>query len=399
MDGGSSSWFSLSGMSSPVEIVDQVIGQAVRLGASDILFEPQEREVAVRLRVDGALQTFGVMPHGAYDQVLARLKVLGNMDVTENRKPQESKIRFDIEGHPYVLRAAIVSINYGQMVALRVLDAPKFTDLEQLGISEKLAEQIKRNIEGRYGLFLVCGPTGAGKTTTVQGCLKHLNNGEVNIMTLEDPIEYMMPGINQIEVSSDMGLDFAGGLRTILRLNPDVVFVGEIRDAETAKIAIQASLTGHLVISTVHSRNSVGALYRLMDLGVDKFMINYALRGVISQRLMRRLCDHCKMSYAPTEDEKSLYQKETGTQPLQLYSSQGCEMCNKTKYHGRVGIFELLEMNEDMRRMVLSGAGEGEFHQELIKTGFVDMNKEGIGLVNSGVTSMNEFVRTMYDAR
>ncbi len=391
--------FNLSGMSSPVEIVDQVIGQAVKLKASDILLEPQEHEVLVRFRVDGVLQTFGVMPHGSYGQVLSRVKVLGNMDVTESRKPQESKIRFDLDGHPYVLRAAIVSTNFGQMAALRVLDLPQFTEFEQLGMSTDLASRIQKNISGRYGLFLVCGPTGSGKTTTVHSCLKHLNNGEVNIMTLEDPVEYVMPGINQIEVGADIGLDFVGGLRMLLRLNPDIVFVGEIRDAETAKIAIQASLTGHLVISTIHGRNSVGALYRLMDLGVDKYMLNYALRAIMSQRLMRRVCEKCREEYKPTAEEVGFYVAEKGVAPGRLVHGGGCDWCHKTRYQGRVGIYELLEVNDDVRKLVFSGAGETVFREEMAKKGFTGMDSEGVRLVDEGVTSIREFVRTLHDAR
>ncbi|HBC72492.1 MAG: Type II secretion system protein E [Candidatus Amesbacteria bacterium GW2011_GWB1_47_19] len=396
---GGSTLFSLSGMSSPVEIVDQVISQAVRLNASDILLEPQEKEVLVRMRVDGVLQSFGVMPFGSYDQVLSRVKVLGNMDVTENRKPQESKIRFEVDGRPYVLRAAVVSTNFGQMAALRVLDMPDFSDFSQLGMWTEMAEKIKRNISGRYGLFLVCGPTGSGKTTTVHSCLRYLNSGEVNIMTLEDPIEYVVPGINQIEVGEEVGLDFVSGLRTILRLNPDVIFVGEIRDAATAKIAIQASLTGHLVISTIHGRNSVGALYRLVDLGVDKYMVNYALRAIVSQRLMRRVCDHCKEIYTPTPEDVEIYVKEKGSGPGQLIHGRGCELCNKTRYHGRVGIFEMLELDDTVRSLVFTGAGETEFKQELSLRGFRGLTAEGLRMVDEGTTSVKEFVRTMYDAR
>ncbi len=395
----STALFNLSGMSSPVEIVDQVVEQAIRLKVSDILLEPQEREVLVRFRVDGVLQTFGSMPMGSYEQVLSRIKILGNMDVTESRKPQEGKIRVDIEGHAYVLRAAVVSTNFGQMAALRVLDMPQFTEFEQLGMGADLAKRIEKNISGRYGLFLVCGPTGSGKTTTVHSCLKKLNTGEVNIMTLEDPVEYVMPGINQIEVGGDIGLDFVSGLRMILRLNPDIVFVGEIRDAETAKIAIQASLTGHLVISTIHGRNSVGALYRLMDLGVDKYMLNYALRAILSQRLMRRVCERCRETYTPTAEEIRIYSEEKGSGPVGLVHGRGCEYCNNSKYRGRVGIYELLEMDDDIRKLVISGASETEFRSEMVQRGFVGMDKEGIRLVDEGVTSIREFVRTMYDAK
>ena len=391
--------FNLSGMSSPVEIVDQIIGQGIRLKASDILLEPQEKEVLVRFRVDGVLHAFGSMPFGAYDQVLSRIKVLGNMDVAENRKPQESKIRFEVDSHAYVLRAAIISSHYGQMAALRVLDMPQFSEFESMGMSAELASKVKSNISGRYGLFLVCGPTGAGKTTTVHACLKQLNTGEANIMTIEDPVEYVMAGLNQIEDGSDVGLDFASGLRVMLRLNPDVIFVGEIRDADTAKIAIQASLTGHLVISTVHSRNAVGALYRLMDLGIDRYMINYALRGILAQRLMRRVCDQCGDIYQPTPQEIDFYTLEKGSPPGVLKHGQGCEACHQTKYNGRVGIYELLEMDDDVRNLISAGTGETQFRDELKKKGFSDMNQEGVALVDSGITSIAEYMRTVYDAR
>jgi type II secretory ATPase GspE/PulE/Tfp pilus assembly ATPase PilB-like protein len=222
----------------------------------------------------------------------------------------------------------------------------------------------------------------------------------VNIMTLEDPIEYVMAGINQIEVGTSIGLDFAEGLKLILRLNPDIVFVGEIRDAQTAKIAVQASLTGHLVISTIHARNSLGALYRLLNLGVDPYMVNYAVRAILSQRLLRKLCDHCKAEQQQvTEAEKKAYQKEAGRLPKVLYTANGCELCNHTKYHQRIGIFELMEMDDKLKQLVTSGASENQMRDELIGAGFEDMAKEGIRLVDNGMTSLEEYLRVMYDAR
>ena len=218
-------------------------------------------------------------------------------------------------------------------------------------------------------------------------------------MTLEDPVEYVMPGINQIEVGPEIGLDFVSGLRMILRLNPDIVFVGEIRDAETAKIAIQASLTGHLVISTIHGRNSVGALFRLLDLGVDKYLLSYALRAILSQRLMRRVCEKCREPYQPTAEEVELYREEKGALPGQVWHGRGCEWCHNTRYKGRVGIFELLEMSDEVRKLAFANATEKEFRLKMKEKGFEGMNAEGVRLVEEGVTSLREFLRTMYDAR
>src|SRR3990172_3364654 len=392
--------FSLSGMSSPVEIVDQVISEAAKRGASDILLEPQEHEVAVRLRVDGVLQLYGTMSYGSYDQVLSRIKVLGNMDVTENRKPQEAKIGFETgDKHAYVLRAAVVSTNFGQMAALRVLDLPRFSGFTDLGLSNEMEEQIKKNVSGRYGLFLVCGPTGSGKTTTVHTCLKYLNTGGVNIMTIEDPIEYVIPGINQIEVGPEVGLDFAGGLRMLLRLNPDIVFVGEIRDSETAKIAVQASLTGHLVISTVHARNSVGAIYRLLERGVDRDMVNNSVRAILAQRLMRKICVQCKEEYSPDPDEIKVYERERGKPPGVLARGRGCEVCKNSQYKDRVGIFEMMQMDDGIRELVTRAAGETEFNNQLLERGFETMNDQGWKLVDGGATSLSEYIRIMFDAK
>lgn len=391
--------FDLSGLSTPTQILDQVINQAIHLKASDILIQPQEKEVLVRFRVDGLFQTFGQMPIGSYDQLLSRVKVLANMDIAESRKSQEGKIKLNVGSRDYVLRVAIVLTNFGQMVTMRVLSLPEFTEFDSLGMNPEMIENIKRNIIGRYGLFLVCGPTGSGKTTTIHSCLKYLNQGDVNIMTVEDPIEYEVSGINQIEVDYGIGMDFVSSLRTILRLSPDVIFIGEIRDAETARVAIQASLTGHLVISTIHSRTSVGAIYRLLDLGIEKHILNYALRAILSQRLLRKVCEHCKKPYAPTKSELDFYVKEKGSPPLALVHGEKCDFCHQTRYAGRVGTYELLEINDQIRDLLLTDPSEVEFTAKIKEQGFKSMQQAGLELVDSGVTSIREYIRTVYDAR
>jgi len=395
----SSPAFDLSGLSTPTQILDQVINQAIHLKASDILIQPQEKEVLVRFRVDGLFQTFGQMPIGSYDQLLSRVKVLGNMDIAENRKSQEGKIKLNVGSRDYVLRVAIVSANFGQMVTMRVLSLPEFTEFDSLGMNPELIENVKRNITGRYGLFLVCGPTGSGKTTTIHSCLKYLNQGDVNIMTAEDPIEYEVSGINQIEVDYGIGMDFISSLRTILRLSPDVIFIGEIRDAETARVAIQASLTGHLVISTIHSRTSVGAIYRLLDLGIEKHILNYALRAILSQRLLRKVCEHCRQPYAPTKSELDFYTKEKGSPPRALVHGEKCDFCHQTRYSGRVGTYELLEINDQIRDLLLTDPSEVEFSAKIKEQGFKCMQQVGLELVDNGTTSIREYIRTVYDAR
>ncbi len=394
-----SSVIDLSGLSTPTQILDQVINQAIHLKASDILIQPQEKEVLVRFRVDGLFQTFGQMPIGSYDQLLSRVKVLANMDIAESRKSQEGKIKLNVGNRDYVLRVAIVSTNFGQMVTLRVLSLPEFTEFESLGMNSELIENVKRNITGRYGLFLVCGPTGSGKTTTIHSCLKYLNQGDVNIMTVEDPIEYEVSGINQIEVDYGIGMDFVSSLRTILRLSPDVIFIGEIRDAETARVAIQASLTGHLVISTIHSRTSVGAIYRLLDLGIEKHILNYALRAILSQRLLRKVCEHCHKPYAPTKPELDFYIKEKGSPPLALVHGEKCDFCHQTRYSGRVGTYELLEINDLIRDFLLTNPSEVEFSAKIKEQGFKSIQQVGLELVDNGTTSIREYIRTVYDAR
>lgn len=389
----------LSGLSTPTQILDQVINQAARSNASDILIQPQEKEVLVRLRVDGLLSTFGQMPIGSYDQLLSRVKVLANIDIAENRRPQEGKIKLNVGTRDYVLRVAIITTNFGQMVTMRVLSLPEFGEFSSLGMNPELIENVKKNITGRYGLFLVCGPTGSGKTTTIHSCLKYLDTGELNIMTVEDPIEYEVSGLNQIEVDYGIGMDFVSCLRTILRLSPDVIFIGEIRDAETARVAIQASLTGHLVISTIHSRTSVGAIYRLLDLGIEKHILNYALRGILSQRLLRKVCEHCRQPYAPTKSETDFYTKEKGSPPLALAHGTKCDFCRETRYSGRVGTYELLEMNDAVREILLTNPSEVEFSARLKDQDFKSMQQAGLELVDSGVTSIREYIRTVYDAR
>jgi len=321
------------------------------------------------------------------------------MDIAENRKSQEGKIKLNVGSRDYVLRVAIVSANFGQMVTMRVLSLPEFTEFDSLGMNPELIENVKRNITGRYGLFLVCGPTGSGKTTTIHSCLKYLNQGDVNIMTAEDPIEYEVSGINQIEVDYGIGMDFISSLRTILRLSPDVIFIGEIRDAETARVAIQASLTGHLVISTIHSRTSVGAIYRLLDLGIEKHILNYALRAILSQRLLRKVCEHCRQPYAPTKSELDFYTKEKGSPPRALVHGEKCDFCHQTRYSGRVGTYELLEINDQIRDLLLTDPSEVEFSAKIKEQGFKCMQQVGLELVDNGTTSIREYIRTVYDAR
>jgi len=380
-----------------VSLVNQILVRAIQDRASDIHFEPQERQVIVRTRVDGVARELGSIPKTMQQAIISRLKVMGQLDIAERQLPQDGRCAVRLAGESIDLRIAIIPISHGEKVTIRILQrSSKSVLLSDLGMSEQSFEVFKRAIEQPFGCVIACGPTGAGKTTTLYAALEHLNSEERIITTIEDPVEYEIAGVSQVQANVRRGLTFARGLRTILRSDPDVLLVGEIRDAETAEIGIQAALTGHLVLTTLHTQTAASAFARLQDMGVAPFMLANAINCVVSQRLVRKLCSSCRHESTPKADERA----ELGiakNQDAKIYRGRGCKHCNSTGYLGRKGIYEVLPMTDHIRE--LTGQPTAKIHAEAIKEGMVTLRQDGHRLVLIGETSIEEIRRVVGDGR
>lgn len=366
-----------------IRMINALLTQAVRESASDIHVEPFERHSVVRLRLDGALRDV-VRPNRALHAALvSRVKIMAHLDIAEKRLPQDGRIGIRIGGRPVDVRVSTLPTHHGERIVMRLLDKSSIRlDLSTLGMPSDTLARMDHLIHQPHGILLVTGPTGSGKTTTLYAALSRLDAAQQNIMTVEDPVEYDLPGVAQIQVNAKVELDFAKALRSILRQDPDVVMIGEIRDLETAQIAVQASLTGHLVLATLHTNDSASAITRLVDMGVEPFLLSSSLLGVLAQRLVRRLCPECS-----TQD------KLTGT-----WHATGCAKCLNTGYQGRTGIYELLEMNDILRRQIHDGAGEAILRETGMKSGGLRLLREdGMRLVHSGTTSLEELLRVTRD--
>lgn len=375
-----------------IRLINAILTQAIKENASDIHFEPYENRLAVRLRVDGVLREILQPPKELAPLLVSRLKVMAKLDIAEKRLPQDGRITRSIGGHVIDMRISTLPSGSGERVVLRLLDRQAGRlNLEQLGMEPEVFERCSRIIQKPHGIFLVTGPTGSGKTTTLYAALTQLNNRSRNILTVEDPVEYYLDGIGQTQVNTKVDMSFARGLRAILRQDPDVVMVGEIRDLETAEIAVQASLTGHMVFSTLHTNTAVGAVTRLRDMGVEPFLLSSTLVGVLAQRLVRRLCPHCKQPHQATEAECEQLGLKTGSMPT-IYSPAGCDQCNHSGYVGRTGIYELVEISDQLRNMIHDGASEHEMERQarLLTPGIRD---DGVRKILDGITSMEEVMR------
>jgi type II secretory ATPase GspE/PulE/Tfp pilus assembly ATPase PilB-like protein len=381
--------------SDPVKFIDLLIEETVKLSASDVFFEPRKEHVLVRTRVDGLLYEVGKMNSETYNHVNSRIKVLAKLDPSEKRKVQEGQFSVDEQGVVINLRVEIAQSVLGELIVIRIHQKKTIVlDILQLGLDKSAYNKYKQIISQKSGLVIVCGPTGCGKTTTLYSTLSELDKDKsINIMTIEDPVEFPLEGVNQMQVQENIGFTFADGLRTILRLSPDVILVGEIRDKETAKIAIESGLTGQLVLSTLHAEDSVGALFRLLDLGIESYLLNSALVGVVAQRLVRRNCESCKMSYHPQQEEIDLYSKALGRVPGQLFKSTGCEKCQNLGFKGRFGIFEVLVVDSVVRTLVRNKTNESELRKEIIRNGLVTFLKDGLEKSAEGLTTANEVLR------
>ncbi len=378
-----------------IRFVNGLLTQAYRQRASDIHIEPFETEMIVRYRVDGILYEVQRPPYRALSNIISRLKIMANLDIAEKRLPQDGRFSIRIAGKQADIRMSTLPTAFGERVVLRLLDKSSgVLGLEDIGIDAKMLPQIKKMIQKSHGIFLVTGPTGAGKTTTLYSSLSAINSQKQNIITVEDPIEYQLSGVGQIQVNSKIDLTFAQGLRSILRQDPDVIMVGEIRDSETAKIAVQAALTGHLVFSTLHTNDSAGALARLVEMGVEPFLAASALVGVLAQRLVRTVCPHCRISYQP--DKQLLAELFDGSEvPVHatFYRGRGCSHCMDVGYLGRTGLYELLEVTDPIRHLVTSNADAATIRQQSLKMGMRSLRQAGLVKVLEGQTTVEEILR------
>ena len=381
-----------------IRVVTLLINQAVEIGASDIHVESTDGGIRTRYRVDGVLREIGTFPDHLRNAIVSRVKIMANLDIAERRLAQDGRIRQVIQGKEIDFRVSITPSAYGENIVLRILDRKRNAlDFDELGFAASVLPPWLELINRPHGILLVTGPTGSGKTTTLYTALQAINSPDRKILTVEDPVEYVMAGINQTQVKPQIGLTFASVLRSFLRQDPDVIMVGEIRDLETAQIAIQASLTGHLVLSTVHTNDAASAMTRLVDMGVERYLLTSTIAGVLAQRLVRRLCSACRVAYEPSGTEVALLSLGTEDAPEHFYRATGCTACDHRGYRGRTMILELLVLTEDMRRMVLRGAEARELQAEAVRGGMRTMYADGVRKVAAGETSVEEVLRVIRD--
>ena len=378
-----------------IRFVNSLIERAFKERASDIHLEPQENEMIVRMRVDGLLRRILTVPAELQSTVISRLKIMGNMNISEHKIPQDGHAMVTVSGHSLDLRISTMPTVYGEKAVLRLLDkSTGAMSKEEIGLEGRDLEKYDALLKNSSGVILLVGPTGSGKSTTMTAMLRQLASEEVNIETLEDPVEYHIPGVNQCQINEKTGMTFANGLRAILRQDPDIIGVGEIRDSETATIAMRAAITGHLVMSTLHTNDAISAVHRLEDLGVDSYLVSGALRGVISQRLVRKVCPHCSKPYAPSEEERNLLglgQRES----VVFYKGAGCPECFHTGYRGRRAVFEILVINAQLRALIAGNANSEELQEAAAQSDFVSMRDNCRELVLRGITTADEAMRAI----
>jgi len=380
-----------------VQAVDMMLTQAVRDRASDIHIEPQEDCLLVRNRIDGVLHDAVRLPLGVHSAILTRIKVLANLNIAERRRPQDGQFGATVGKKRVDFRVATVEGSHGEMAVLRVLDKSMLLiKLPELGMSPSVLQPFEKLLASPFGMILVNGPTGSGKTTTLYSALQKLDAKERNIMTMEDPIEYSFKGINQIQVNRQAGITFPVGLRAIMRLDPDVILVGEIRDAETATTAVQAAITGHLVLSSIHANDAVSALIRLIDMGVEPFLVTSAVIGSLSQRLVRRVCPYCRGMTVIAPVEAMAYATAMGETREKFSVGRGCNFCSRSGFLGRVGVYELLTLSDSLRKALLKQASAGELKEQATREGMIPMGRDGMQKVRDGLTAPGEIMRNVF---
>ena len=383
-----------------VQLANQIVNQAVKAGASDIHIEPQEKRTRVRFRIDGVLHEMLFQPLSIHPSLVSRIKVMASMDIAERRIPQDGRMTFKVEGNIIDVRVASMPSAYGEKITMRLLNrSDRFVTIKELGFSEAQLKRFVEVLDFPYGFILMTGPTGSGKSTMLYASLARINSPDKNIITLEDPIERRLEGLTQVQVNPKSGLTFANGLRSILRNDPDVIMVGEIRDHETARIAVESALTGHLVLSTMHTNDAASAVTRLADMEVEPYLTASCLAGVVGQRLARVLCKECRQKYTATREEilNSVpdFPFEENENVVELYKPKGCIVCNGTGYKGRIGIYEFLRISDNIKKLILMKASDSEIHEAAVKEGMVPMRQDGFMKVREGVTSIEELLRVV----
>ena len=380
-----------------VLLVNSIIEQAARLRASDIHIEALENKVRVRYRIDGALYEKASYSIHLLSAIITRLKIIGGMDISEKRKPQDGRITMEIDKTEYDIRVSILPTVFGEKCVMRLAQKMALTrDKKELGFSDEELKAFDHILMNTNGIILVTGPTGSGKSTTLYTALSELNSEDVNIITVEDPVEANIDGINQVQVNNKADLTFASALRSILRQDPDIIMIGEIRDRETAEIAVQASITGHLVVSTLHTNSSASTLSRLEDMGVESYLLADSVKGIIAQRLVRRLCPDCKKEHLLTEEEKE-FMGIPAFKPVKVYEPCGCERCDHTGYKGRIGIYEIMTVTPKLKTLIGKGASPDEINETACTEGMHTLRQSAIRLVLQGVTSYHEMLKTTFE--
>jgi type IV pilus assembly protein PilB len=376
-----------------IKLVNQILETGLTQKASDIHIDPMEKKIFIRYRVDGVLRTERTLPKKIQNSLVARVKIMANLNITESRLPQDGRIKTVVSMTPIDLRISTLPTVYGEKVVMRILDlGSTLNKVSQLGLNKINYNKFMKMIEQPSGLILITGPTGSGKSSTLYAGLNYLNTEKVNIITVEDPVEYQIEGINQVQVNSNIGLTFAAGLRSILRQDPNIVMVGEIRDSETAEIAIRASLTGHLVLSTIHTNSAIATIPRLIDMEIEPYLVVSSLSGIIAQRLVRKICTKCRVEYEPTEMEKELYKKR-GIKPGFIFRGTGCPICSDTGYKGRVAIQEVLVIDDQIRKLMMNNKSMSTIREYAMQAGMIFLMDDGLLKVKQGLTTIEEVLR------